>query len=109
MATRKTRTSKAKTDTTGADITASISITETDADVQQRETHNNNIAKVAKVKGDNIPQGKALNDNTFEYVCTDCLDRAAAKGDIYCLYDKPLQHIGRCSCGKITTIKAILI
>lgn len=101
MATRKKKTD--------AEVKATITIAEAEADVKQRETHEKNMQKVVEEKGGNIPQGKRLNNKTYEYVCNDCLGDAVANGDMYCLYDEKLSETGKCSCGKLTTLKAILI
>lgn len=103
MATRKTKTNA----DTG--VKANITIAEADADVKQKETHKRNMGKVAKKKGDDLPQGKELNHKTYEFACDDCLADAIANGDVYCLYEETLNEVGRCKCGKYTTHKAILL
>ena len=105
MATRKTKTNT-KADT---EVKATITIAEADADVKKRETHKQNMDKAIKGKGDNIPQGKPLNDLTYEYACDDCLNDVVANGGMFCLYEEKLNKTGMCHCGKLTTSKAILI
>lgn len=105
MAERKTSKAKANTK-------ASITIKEADADVKRKAVHNDNMEKVAKAteeKGDNIPQGKPLNNKTYEYACDDCLEKVMANGDVFCASDEPLSNTGRCNCGNLTTHKAILL
>ena len=97
---------KKKTD---AEVKATITVGVAEADVKRAEAHEKNMEKAAEEKGGNIPQGKPLNNETYEYACNDCLGDAVANGDIYCLYDEKLSEAGRCSCGKLTTLKAILI
>lgn len=104
MATRKT--TKAKTETK---TKAAITIAEDEADIKRRETHQQNIEKVAKNNNKDVEQGKDLNHKTYEFVCDDCLDEAATNGEVFCLYEETLNEYGRCKCGKYTTHKAILL
>ena len=102
MATKKTTKTKAETK-------AAVTIAEDEADVKRRQAHNENIKKIVDEKDGDIPHGKPLNEQSFEYVCDECLGKAAAMGDMFCLDEQPLSKAGRCACGKLTTNKAILI
>lgn len=109
-----TKTSKTKEQggvsmTGGTPDKVSINIDIPDTEKKRKATHKKNMDKAAQVKGDNIVQGKPINDKDFEYVCTDCLDNVAAQGYVFCIADEPLDNVGRCACGKLTTNKAILI
>lgn len=88
----------------------SISITEMDTDVKQRETHEKNMQKAAaNKKVDELIQGKELNHKTYEFACDDCLADAMANGEVFCLYEETLNEVGRCKCRKFSTHKAILL
>ena len=87
-----------------------VTITELDADVKQKETHEQNMHKVtANKQADKLIQGQELNYKTYEFACDDCLADAVANGEVYCLYEEKLNEVGRCKCGKYSTHKAILI
>jgi len=109
MAAKKTSKAKAKDNTKAIDTNVAITITEDDADKKRKQTHADNMAKVAQDKGGYIQQGKPLNNKSYEYACNDCLDKVVSAGDIFCLEELPLAFVGRCNCGKLTTNKAILI
>ena len=111
-----TKTSRAKVkEVKGASMTGgtpdkvSINIDIPDTEKKSKATHKKNMDKATQIKGDNIVQGKPINNKDFEYVCTDCLDNVAAQGYVFCVEDEPRDNIGRCACGKLTTNKAILI
>ena len=99
-----TKTTKAKVETKAA-----VTITEDEADIKRKETHQQNVDKVAKNNNKDVEQGKDLNHKTYEFACDDCLEKAMEQGDIYCLYEETLNEYGRCKCGKYTTHKAILL
>lgn len=79
------------------------------AEQARKDKHYENMEKAAKKKGDDLPQGKDLNHKTYEFACDECLDKAVANGDIFCLYEETLNEVGRCKCGKYSTHKAILL